>query len=53
MLERLGEIGDEVGGGLDTDRQTHQRGRNLERRPGCRSVGHLPRVLDQALDRAE
>ena len=52
-LEGAGEVGDEVVGRLDADRQAHEVVGHLERRAGRRGVGHRRRVLDQALDRAE
>ena len=52
-VQRLLEVGDEVGGRLDADRQADQVVGHLQRRAGHRGVGHLAGVLDQALDRAE
>ena len=52
-VEGLREVGDEVGLGLDADRQAHQRSGDLQRRAGRRRVRHLAGVLDERLDRAE
>ena len=47
-LERLGEVGDQVVGVLDADREAQQVGRHRRARPLDRGA-----VLDQALDAAE
>ena len=51
--ERLLEVGDQIVGRLDPDRQAHEVARRGERRVGGRRVRHPGRVLDQALDAAE
>jgi hypothetical protein len=47
LVEGLGEVGDEVGGGLDADGEPDQRGVDGEGGVGGRRVGHGRRVLDQ------
>src|SRR5581483_5003400 len=51
--ERCFEVGDEVGGRLDPDREAHEVGRRGEGRIGRRGVRHRGRDLDQALYAAE
>ena len=47
------EVGDQVVGRLDPDREAHEVARRGERRVGGRRVRHPRGVLDQALDAAE
>ena len=48
-VEGLVQIGDEVVGGLDADRQTDERGVDRERRVDGGGVGHARRMLDERL----
>src|SRR5262249_40783042 len=56
LTQRRGEVGDEVVGILDADREPHQAIADAESRAhlgGHRAVGHQCGMLDQALDAAE
>src|SRR5438445_11008811 len=56
LTQRRGEVGDEVVGILDADREPHQAVADAESRAHLgrhRAVGHQRGMLDQALDAAE
>src|SRR5258705_12044679 len=53
LVEGSAQVGDEILGGLDADRQPDERGIDLERRPGDGEVGHDRRQLDERFDATE
>src|SRR5947209_14739999 len=52
-VQGLAQVGDEVGGIFDADRDTDEAGVDLEGRPDDRGMGHAVGVFDQRLHPAE